>query len=402
MIVEYESLFYQEKWISANNCTYTKSNESKLRLINSTQLLCNSNVSIDAGTCLSFKKKEMKCFPSFMIIGAMKSGTGELMKWLNMHPMLVSGKGKDNSNEIHYFGGDKYSKSVCKHKDYIMHFPTFNSIENKKIITFDKSPDYIRNVDSLIQIKEMITNIKLILILRHPVTRAFSGFQHNCRHHRYIKIKKYVPLLKETNTMSRTFLPKGSIINIKSFFFNMSDVNDVHHSMNQDDFMVLQYPCSIDDFLSYYLNNYDLGLNEMSIGFYDLQLKQLFKLFNPKKVLILYQENMWNDTFYTLRKIENFLDIPCYNYNRVSIRPDLNLPPVRIEAGRKIILFTQTSNKVPRYSSLVSVSNNQKKMLLHLYRERVLSMYTLLKKIYNGSSDISIPNTWRYDFSIPV
>ena len=190
MIVEYESLFYQEKWISTNNCTYSKSNESKLRLINATQLLCNSNVSIDAGTCLSFKKKEMKCFPSFMIIGAMKSGTGELMKWLNMHPMLVSGKGNDNSNAIHYFGGDKYSKSVCKHKDYIMHFPTFNSIENKKIITFDKSPDYIRNVDSLIQIKEMITNIKLILILRHPVTRAFSGFQHNCRHHRYIKIKK--------------------------------------------------------------------------------------------------------------------------------------------------------------------------------------------------------------------
>jgi hypothetical protein len=44
-------------------------------------------------TSSPFSNKLYRCLPSFLIIGAMKSGTGELMKWLNLHPFLRVGNG---------------------------------------------------------------------------------------------------------------------------------------------------------------------------------------------------------------------------------------------------------------------------------------------------------------------
>lgn len=41
----------------------------------------------------SSSHQHYRCLPSFLIIGAMKSGTGELMKWLNLHPFLQVGNG---------------------------------------------------------------------------------------------------------------------------------------------------------------------------------------------------------------------------------------------------------------------------------------------------------------------
>lgn len=33
--------------------------------------------------------QQIRCLPSFMIVGAMKSGTGALLRWLGMHPSLM-------------------------------------------------------------------------------------------------------------------------------------------------------------------------------------------------------------------------------------------------------------------------------------------------------------------------
>ena len=49
-------------------------------------------ISPDAGVCVKESSTlGFRCLPSFLIIGTMKSGTGELMTWLNRHPNLQSG-----------------------------------------------------------------------------------------------------------------------------------------------------------------------------------------------------------------------------------------------------------------------------------------------------------------------
>lgn len=397
ILVEFGSLFnYTEV---RGNCTHDSSNKYSTQLRNTTHLSCKSNVGIDAGSCVSFKikNKHIKCFPLFMIIGAMKSGTGELMKWLNMHPMLISGKGKYNSNEIHYFGSEEYYQSICKPMDYIMHFPNFDHTTNNIKFTFDKSPDYMRSIQSLSQIKQMIPSIKLIVILRHPIERAISGFQHNCRHHRYIKTNRNLTFKQASNSMKRSFIPEGSILNIKTFFYNTTGLDDLKQYIDIHDYTVLSYPCHMTDFLSYYLTNNDLGFDEVSIGFYDVQLQNLFNLFTNSNVLILFQENMWNDTLHTLQIVENFLNIPCYDYNKIAVWSDPNLPPKR--KGTFIDFYALA--KFSSSHALKSISNGskpsrEKLLLLKMFNPHVANLFKLLKEHYNRK--LHVPQSWVNDF----
>ena len=176
------------------------------------KILCSGHCKFfptDSGRCLLDQDKnvknnngKLKCLPSFLIVGAMKAGTGELMKWLNLHPNLESGKGVNGKNEIHFFGSSSSSADSdsneglgleCPWVKYAMHFPSQsqNSLSTQSIVhSFDKSPDYMRNPAALKQIKAMLPSAKLIAILRDPTMRLTSEFNHHCRHSRYVRITK--------------------------------------------------------------------------------------------------------------------------------------------------------------------------------------------------------------------
>ena len=69
----------------------------------------------DAGVCVA-----QRCLPTFLIVGAMKCGTGALMKALNQHPYLVSGRGEHGGREIHYFGSMRGAANATQ---YSLRFP---------------------------------------------------------------------------------------------------------------------------------------------------------------------------------------------------------------------------------------------------------------------------------------
>jgi hypothetical protein len=60
---------------------------------------------IEPGACFEYQHNDQKlffatktttsflCLPSFLIVGTMKGGTGEIMKWLKLHPFLKAGNG---------------------------------------------------------------------------------------------------------------------------------------------------------------------------------------------------------------------------------------------------------------------------------------------------------------------
>ena len=64
---------------------------------------------LNAGTCSTNGES---CLPKFMIIGAMKSGTGVMMEVLNQHPNALSGKGIHNKNEVQFFGTKQVALSL--------------------------------------------------------------------------------------------------------------------------------------------------------------------------------------------------------------------------------------------------------------------------------------------------
>ncbi|WP_283135409.1 sulfotransferase family protein [Rhizohabitans arisaemae] len=118
-----------------------------------------------------------RLLPSFMIIGAQRSGTTSLYRTLSRHPMIlkpVLHKG------IHYFDVD-YTRGMSW---YRAHFPltaTGRRIERRygaRPLAFEASPYYLFHPLAPARIAADLPGVKLIVLVRDPVERAYSAHAH--------------------------------------------------------------------------------------------------------------------------------------------------------------------------------------------------------------------------------
>lgn len=110
--------------------------------------------------------------PDFLIIGSAKCGTSSLYEYLIKHPNIESAIGK----EINYFDM-QYEKGINWYKTYfpsLIHKKISKNIFHKKLITGEATPRYIDHPLAIKRIKNNLPNIKLIVMLRNPVDRAYS------------------------------------------------------------------------------------------------------------------------------------------------------------------------------------------------------------------------------------
>lgn len=342
----------------------------------------------------------------------MKSGTGELMKWLDRHPYLKSGKGKiiENdkiieTNEIHYFG-DAYTKATCKWLSYLQYFPNYGIGETlessiKEIYTFEKSPDYMRSEEKIKQMKNLLPNLRLIIMLRNPVTRAISGFDHNCRHGRYVRLMidiTYDHFDESTSKDKDIILKRNTIINTDLLPFSLDE------KFGSSVYETIKYPCDAGSLHEYYFGErMEFGMNnvtssnnrivassleELSYGFYDIQLNWILKYFPKENIKVMFQEDMYNNTFHTLREVELFLKIPCYDFTSIAIFPQANVPPIRkpetyTDRIGQIATSFQSWNKETVSSSRLLQKNvypETKTKLKELYRTHVTKLISILDK----------------------
>lgn len=118
--------------------------------------------------------------PDFLIIGAQKAGTTALFKYLAMHPGVAPSFPK----EVHY-----YNKFYCKGPHwYRKHFPTnlyrwtSERIYARRVLTGEATPSYLLHPHAPRRISKDVPHARIIVMLRNPVARAFSHYQHETRH----------------------------------------------------------------------------------------------------------------------------------------------------------------------------------------------------------------------------
>lgn len=111
--------------------------------------------------------------PRLIIPGAMKAGTTSMFEYLRGHPQLRACRDK----EVHYFDinfhrGDGW---------YASRFPRCDATGRGPGLAFEASPYYLFEPRVPARVRELLPDVKLVILLRDPVDRAFSHYHNNRR-----------------------------------------------------------------------------------------------------------------------------------------------------------------------------------------------------------------------------
>lgn len=112
---------------------------------------------------------EERLRPTFLIVGAQKSGTTAMFRYLAGHPEIVAPEQK----ELNFFMCP--SVVALGYDYYHTHFPV-KTAENTGKRTFEASPNYLVSAEAPRRMWDYDPNLKLIILLRDPVKRAHSAW----------------------------------------------------------------------------------------------------------------------------------------------------------------------------------------------------------------------------------
>jgi hypothetical protein len=114
----------------------------------------------------------LRVLPDFLVIGVMKGGTTSFFNYLARHPQINPPFRKEvKFFDIHYPEGIGW---------YRAHFPTHFKMK-PGIVTGEATPYYIFHPTAPNRIAKVLPNVRLIALLRNPVDRAYSHYNHMVR-----------------------------------------------------------------------------------------------------------------------------------------------------------------------------------------------------------------------------
>ena len=169
---------------AANGTQYSKSASqrddfgSPFRVLNeSSGIRCHRILSAytqEFVTCCSASRKQsVRCLPSFIVAGVQKAGTTALSAMLCTHPSISFSKKK----EVHFF--DILKRYNLGISEYLRNFHEWDASRSGTSLPIygESTPYYLASRDACRRISETIPEVKLVVLLREPVSRAYSEYQ---------------------------------------------------------------------------------------------------------------------------------------------------------------------------------------------------------------------------------
>ena len=220
----------------------------------------------------------------FLIIGAQKCGTSALFDYMDKHPFCT---GAVNKERLLF---TKYYKKKLGLKRLVGYFSFGKLFKNKgKCLFFEATPDNIYEEDVPERIFHYNPQIKMILLVREPVSRAISEYNMACWY--ATEKNKCVREDPEHEYFDRLKQPDKYPFEwfIKEELRKMDETGSCTSS-------AFHYP----DFIRH--------------GLYSDQLERYYRYFSPDQLLILEDKELKLNKKQTLFRIEDFLKIPHYNW----------------------------------------------------------------------------------------
>lgn len=278
--------------------------------------------------------------PNFMIVGAPKAGTTSLYHYLSQHPEVFMSSPK----EVNFFSYEELVQQNLYYNDFKVdnldkYKDLFVQSKGKKAIG-EASVSYLFYPKTPQKIKETIPDVKIIILLREPISRAYSHY----------------------------------LMDYKLGYVNLS-FEDVIFKKKED-------------------NNTNLFYQQyISLGLYYEQVKRYIDIFGKDKIRIYFQDDFKNDPSSIIADICDFLGVDS-NY-RPEISKEHN---VFFMSRSKIVSKVYKSSFRPLISSVLpqrikekiidilfvkkqrpTMSNETRKYLQGIYRDDVINLERLIE-----------------------
>jgi hypothetical protein len=208
----------------------------------------------------------MGTLPDFIVVGTQKGGTTELYDQLVLHPKIAPAFAK----EVHFFDAN-FEKGI---EWYTAFFPrTIEACLNKQAdcITGEASPCYIFHPDVAHRVAATVPNVKIVLLLRNPVDRAYSHYHHEVR------------------------------LGYETLPFEQAIEQEENRLRGEKEKMLADK--------RYYSGNY-MHYSYLSRGIYIDQVKPWIDFFPPEQILLLKSEDFFTNTSAAMHQVHQFLGVP--------------------------------------------------------------------------------------------
>lgn len=293
--------------------------------------------------------------PNFLLIGAAKSGTSSLYRYLGQHPQIYFSPIKgpcffafEEGEKVRFSGPNDqshYDRNAIT--DLNRYVSLFDRVKNEVAIG-EASVIYLGAPEAPCRIKRYIPDVKLIAILRNPVDRAFSSYLHLRRDGRE-PLADFAASLREEETRIKC--------------------------------------------------NWQFLWHYQRLGFYYVHLKRYYDLFHPSQIAVYTYDEFRVSPIEVLQSIFRFLDVDSTFVPDTSIRYNesgtprfrtvhtLLTQPSLAKKFLKQILPSQLRLRSRQaamqwnlYTEKPELSEETKRNLVELFRDDILNLQSLIQR----------------------
>lgn len=226
---------------------------------------------------LKFRRQLRQLYPmrnfsgNLFIVGTQKGGTGSLYSYLENHPQLACGDVK----EIHFFDREK---NFAQGDDY---YRSFFPVCSRNRTSLDATPKYLYYSRGAERIYEYSPNAKIVILLREPVSRAFSAFN---MYQQIFNLKWFRKAVKGANQDWIDFL---------SPLLNDNETLGIDYFLEKEIEIIKSGGSAEEPSL-------------IRRGIYAPQIERYVKLFGQNNVLIIFSDDLKNNPGSVVDKVLSF------------------------------------------------------------------------------------------------
>jgi hypothetical protein len=240
---------------------------------------------------------KQRVLPNYLIIGVQKGGTTMVDHYLRKHPDVLGGLKK----EISYFDLN-YQRGLAWYRS---HFPKKSKM-GPGMVTGEASPYYIFFPLSPQRVHQQLPGVKIIIILRNPIDRAYSHYHHSCRQGR------------ETRSFEDAFHGEQEMISNEEEKI-LADPNTPLYNHRH---------------FSYF-----------SRGLYFRQLERWLALFDRDQFLILNSDQLFNNSEETYHQVTRFLNISDWTPVNFGKKNPGSYQPMKAETRQYLANYYHQPNQ---------------------------------------------------------